>query len=231
MYRFRAPALPAFVFVFCGLVFALLPSPAKAQVLYGSIVGNVKDPSGAAVVAASVTITQMQTNQSRQTATNESGGYDFSTVPSGSYTVVVTAPGFSTFTEEQVLVTINNVTRVDVTLKVGAVAETVQVTAETAALQTDRPDVRAEITSDTLENLPMPVDRNYQSLFVTIPGFAPPDQAHSIPSNPSRAMTFNVNGVSRSSNNTRIDGASGTNVWLPHMTSFRRRRPSSPSTL
>ena len=105
-------------------------------------------------------------------------------------------------------------------LKVGAVAETVQVTAETAMLQTDRPDVRAEITSSDLENIPMPADRNYQSLFVTIPGFSPPDQAHSIPSNPSRAMTFNVNGVSRSSNNTRIDGASGTNVWLPHMTSY-----------
>ncbi|MBI3696582.1 MAG: TonB-dependent receptor, partial [Acidobacteria bacterium] len=216
----RAPAAPANALILCGLVFALLPSAAKAQVLYGSIVGNVKDPSGAAVVGASVTITQKQTDQSRQTATNESGGYDFSTVPSGSYTVLVTAPGFSTFTEEQVLVTINNVTRVDITLKVGAVAETVQVTADTAALQTDRPDVRAEITTDALENVPMPVDRNYQSLFVTIPGFSPPDQAHSTPSNPSRAMTFNVNGVSRSSNNTRIDGASGTNVWLPHMTSY-----------
>jgi hypothetical protein len=192
----------------------------EAQVLYGSVVGNVKDPAGAAVAGAAVSVTHRETNQSRQTVTNETGGYAFPTIPGGSYSLQVTAPGFRTFREEQVTVAINNVTRVDVALEVGAVTETVQVTAQTTSLQTDRPDVRAEITSDEVENLPMPVDRNYQSLFVTIPGFSPPDQAHSIPSNPSRAMTFNVNGVSRSSNNTRIDGASGTNVWLPHMTSY-----------
>jgi hypothetical protein len=171
-------------------------------------------------VGATVTVTHQQTSQARRTASNESGAYEFSTVPSGSYSVLVTASGFTSFTQDQVVVALNNVTRVDVTLKVGAVAETVLVTAQTATLQTDRPDVRAEITSDELENLPLPVDRNYQSLFEALPGFSPPDQAHSIPSNPSRAMTFNVNGVSRSSNNTRIDGASGTNVWLPHMTSY-----------
>ena len=212
--------MSGFVLVLCGVILAAFSSPASGQVLYGSLVGNVSDPSGGAVAGASVTITHQQTNQSRQTATNESGSYTFSTVPSGSFTVQVTVPGFSAFTQEDVLVAINNVTRVDVTLKVGGVSETVLVTAATQALQTDRHDVRAEITSDEIENLPMPVDRNYQSLFVTIPGFSPPDQAHSIPSNPSRAMTFNVNGASRSSNNTRIDGASGTNVWLPHMTSY-----------
>src|SRR5713226_6083454 len=205
--------------VVCCFVLAF-PSSAKAQVLYGSIVGNVKDPSGGAVINATVTITHKQTNQSRQAVTNESGAYAFSTVPSGSYSVTMTAAGFTAFAAEQVVVMTNNVTRVDATLKVGAVSEVVQVTAEAATLQTDRPDVRAEITSSDLENIPMAVDRNYQGLFVTIPGFSPPDQAHSVPSNPSRAMTFNVNGVSRSSNNTCIDGASGTNVWLPHMTSY-----------
>ncbi len=215
----RIPAFAAAAFILCGFVFASLPA-ASAQILYGSIVGNVKDPTGAAIPGAAVTITQSETNQSRQAAANENGAYTFSTVSSGSYVVRVAAPGFSTFTEQQVLVTINNITRVDVTMKVGAVSETVLVTAETATLQTDRADVRAEITSATLDNTPIPVDRNYQALFVTIPGFSPPDQAHSIPSNPSRAMTFNVNGVSRSGNNTRIDGATGTNVWLPHMTSY-----------
>ncbi len=217
MSRFWVPAL---ALVFCGLVLALLPTAAEAQVLYGSIVGNVKDPTGAAVPGATVTITHRQTNQARRTITNDTGAYTFSTVSSGSYSIQVAAPGFTTFVQEQMMVAINDVTRVDVTLKLGSVSETVVVTAETATLQTDRSDVRAEITSEMLENLPMPEDRNYQSLFLTIPGFAPPDQAHSIPSNPSRAMTFNVNGVSRSGNNTRIDGATGTNVWLPHMTSY-----------
>ena len=52
------------------------------------------------------------------------------------------------------------------------------------------------------------------------PGGTPPADAHSIPSNPSRALVFNVNGASRSSNNTRIDGVSTTNIWLPHMTGY-----------
>ena len=66
----------------------------------------------------------------------------------------------------------------------------------------------------------MPIGRNYQQLFKLLPGFTPPADAHSIPSNPSRALVFNVNGASRSSNNTRIDGVSTTNVWLPHVAAY-----------
>ena len=66
----------------------------------------------------------------------------------------------------------------------------------------------------------MPIGRNYQQLFKTLPGFTPPADAHSIPSNPSRALVFNVNGASRSSNNTRIDGVSTTNIWLPHVAAY-----------
>ena len=66
----------------------------------------------------------------------------------------------------------------------------------------------------------MPIGRNYQQLFKVIPGFTPPADAHSIPSNPSRALVFNVNGASRSSNNTRIDGVSTTNIWLPHVAAY-----------
>jgi hypothetical protein len=62
--------------------------------------------------------------------------------------------------------------------------------------------------------------RNYQELFKTLPGITPPENAHSIPSNPSRSLVFNVNGASRSSNNTRIDGVSTTNIWLPHVTGY-----------
>src|SRR4029079_16887698 len=51
-------------------------------------------------------------------------------------------------------------------------------------------------------------------------GFTPPADAHSVPSNPSRALVFNVNGASRSANNIRIDGVSTTNVWLPHVAAY-----------
>src|SRR5262249_8192782 len=98
--------------------------------------------------------------------------------------------------------------------------ESVLVAAHAAVLQTDRSEVRAEVTSKTLENLPVPLGRNYQQLFRALPGFAPPSNAHSIPSNPSRALVLNVNGTSRSSNNTRLDGATSANIQLPWVSAY-----------
>ena len=94
------------------------------------------------------------------------------------------------------------------------------VEASAATLQTDRAEVRQEVTEKTLRNVPLPLARNYQMMFVTVPGFSPPQNAHSVPTNPSRAVRFSVNGTSRSNNNTRIDGASSTNIWVPHMTGY-----------
>ena len=80
--------------------------------------------------------------------------------------------------------------------------------------------MREELRARELQDLPVPVGRNYQELFATLPGFTPPADAHSIPSNPSRALTFNVNGASNQGNNTRIDGVSSTNIWLPHVVAY-----------
>ena len=191
-----------------------------AQVLYGSIVGNVTDASGAGIPGATVTATHNETKASREAITGPSGAYRFPTVQSGTYTVVVNLQGFRPYSNTQVPVTLNSVSRVDVPLQVGALTESIQVTAEQPILQTDRAEVRAELTSKELTNLPVPMGRNYQQLFRVLPGFTPPEDAHSIPSNPSRALVFNVNGASRSSNNTRIDGVSSTNLWLPHVTAY-----------
>ena len=105
-----------------------------------------------------------------------------------------------------VTVSINTVSRIDLVMEVGAVTETVNVSASAAMLQTDRAEVRAEITTKTLSNLPVPPGRNYQGLFILLPGFTPPENRHSVPGNPSRALVFSVNGTSGQSNNTRIDG-------------------------
>src|SRR5688572_22157835 len=191
-----------------------------AQVLYGSLVGNVKDHTGAVIPGADVTITQQETNQSRSAATDETGSYSFPAVRTGTYTVKVSLSGFKEFAKTDVSVTLNSTTRIDVTLEVGAVTETVTVTGLTPMLQTDRAEVRAEITEAELQDLPVPLGRNYQHLFDNIPGFTPPEEAHSIQSNPSRSLAFNVNGVSRSTNNTRIEGASSINPWLPHVTAY-----------
>ena len=210
--------------IFCAAAAALLAlfgaADARAQVLYGSIVGNVRDASEAPVPAAIVSATNTQTNQSRQTLTTDSGGYTFSTLPTGTYDIVIRRDGFQTVTRSGIPVTINSVARVDVSLQVGTVNETVDVTAAAPLLQSDRSEVGAEIATRTLRDLPVPAGRNYQNLFVAVQGFSPPANQHSVPTNPARALRFNVNGTSASSNNVRVDGASQYNVWLPHITAY-----------
>ena len=191
-----------------------------AQVLYGSIVGNVRDASGAVLPGATVVVTHDETKATRETTTDAAGAYRFSTVQPGTYTIVVTMTGFQPFTRGGVPVTLNSVARVDAALGVGTLQENVTVSAESALLQTERAEVREELRARELQDLPVPVGRNYQELFATLPGFTPPADAHSIPSNPSRALTFNVNGASNQGNNTRIDGVSSTNVWLPHVVAY-----------
>jgi hypothetical protein len=202
------------------LVALTIPTAARAQVLYGSITGNVADTSGAVVAGATVTITHKETGQSRDGVTNTNGIYDFPTLQAGTYSIRVSKSGFKTVTKENVAVTLNTVTRADISVEVGQVTESVLITAGAAQLKTDRAEVSSELTSRPLRDLPVALGRNYQNLFRTLPGITPPENAHSIPSNPSRALVFNVNGASRSSNNTRIDGVSTTNVWLPHVTAY-----------
>ena len=192
----------------------------EAQVLYGSIVGTVRDSTGGVLPGATVTITQQETKATRETVSDGSGAYRFPNLQAGTYTVVVHMTGFQTFTRTDVSVTLNSVARVEAALGVSQLQETVTVSSERATLQTDRAEVREELRTRELTDLPVTVGRNYQELFATLPGFTPPADAHSVPSNPSRALTFNVNGASNQGNNTRIDGVSSTNVWLPHVVAY-----------
>lgn len=203
------------------VVFAAAGAPvADAQVLYGSITGNVVDSTGAAMPGATVKIEQIETQLTRELVTDAVGAYHFTAVPTGTYTITISMTGFRGFSRREVPVSLNSVARVDAKLEIGQLNENVMVSGESPVLQTDRAEVRAELKAKELQNLPVPLGRNYQQLFKVIPGFTPPADAHSIPSNPSRALVFNVNGASRSSNNTRIDGVSTTNIWLPHVAAY-----------
>src|SRR5260370_20935629 len=70
--------------------------PAQAQLLQGSIIGNVTDASQAAVVGAKVVAVDQETNFTRDTLTNNAGGYNLPTLPPGTFTLTVTAPSFQT---------------------------------------------------------------------------------------------------------------------------------------
>ncbi|HKS75122.1 MAG TPA: TonB-dependent receptor [Terriglobales bacterium] len=209
--------------VFAGIVFATIlaaPRAGIAQVLYGTLVGHVTDPSGAAVPGVKVTITDQGTNIQASTTTNSSGDYTFSTIVAGTYTLQITQQGFQTYKRTDVPVTINAVARADVTLTIGAVTQTVEVTGARPILQTDTSEVHANIDTPALSNIPVPLGRNYQQIYRAEPGFSPPSNSHSYPTNPARALSFNVNGTSNNQNNTRIDGVSTYNIQLPHVNSY-----------
>lgn len=198
----------------------VLTLPVEGQVLYGSLVGNITDPSSAAVPGATVRLVNEQTGVSQEGTTNAQGQYLFSNVQSGAYRIVCGASGFQTYQRSGIVVGSNEVVRVDVMLQLGETTETVVVTDAIGGLQTDRSDVRKELTSRDVNNLPVPGYRNFQSLLGLVPGVTPPADSNSIAGNPAGSLVANVNGTSNSNNNTRVDGASNTYLWLPHLTAY-----------
>ena len=153
-------------------------------VLCGPILGDVKDASGASVPGAAVVVTNKSTSLTRQTVTDEAGRFNFGDLPAGIYSFKASRQGFKTFEQTPVTVNINSVTRVDVTLEIGSIGDTVTVNAEPPMLQTETAEVHQNLTGAELTNLPVPLGRNYQQVYRMLPGFAPPVNSHSIPTNP-----------------------------------------------
>src|SRR6185295_743125 len=121
-----------------AVLLALNNHPANAQVLFGSMVGNVTDATDSAVPGANVKITDLGTNEVRTFTANQNGAYNAVNLPAGTYSIEITKEGFRTFATSNVLLNQNNVVRVDARLEVGAQTDKIEVTAEAAALQTDR---------------------------------------------------------------------------------------------
>jgi len=190
-----------------------------AQVLYGSLTGNVTDPSGAAVPGAKVVALDTDTGVIRETNTDERGVFQFANVQSGPYKVTVTASSFQTVVQSGVRVNANEVRRADFTLKIAQTSETIEVSASSTILQTDKADVHQEITSTEVAELPYNggEGRNFQSLLFLIPGAGIPGtiEANSEAGNPQRAQTLFMNGVSSTGNSTKLDGATVSYPWLP----------------
>src|SRR5260370_34467285 len=189
--------------------------PARAQVLYGSIVGTVQDVSGSAVPGATVAITNNATGQSHETINSNDGLYSFVDILPGPYTVTVTAKGFRTSRTTNTQVSINTVTRVDAQLQVGERAETVTVEAASATIQTDSADLHVSLGSREVTQLPLPGYRNYQTLINLVPGATPASYQNAVSASPARSLNTNINGTTNTSNNTRLDGALNMRGSLP----------------
>jgi len=197
-------------------------SPLRAQVLYGSLTGNVTDPSGASVPNVKVEVKHTGTGIAKTAVSDERGLYLFNDLQPGDYNITVSAPSFATRVLAGAVVSANAVLRVDVVLQVSQISESVIVSASAVTLQTDRADINNQIRSSQITDLPLinSQGRNFQILYKILPGFTPPAEAHSDAGNPQRSMVTQVNGMPQSSNATRLDGATISYPWLPRIVAY-----------
>ena len=159
------------LFVACLLVFvgSLAGGIAAAQEAEGRIVGNVTDQTGAAVVGARVTVTNVGTQISRSTATDKNGFYEVLSLPIGSYKVTIEMSGFRKQAFEHQALQINQSLRLDANLEVGQQNEVVEVTGQAANVETVNQTVGTSIVGETIQRAPLN-GRNVLDLAKLLPG-------------------------------------------------------------
>src|SRR5262245_15825887 len=130
------------------------PRGVNAQVLYGSLTGNVTDQSGAVVAGAKVEALNIGTGVSTSVVTDERGAYHFNNLQAGIYKVTVTSQTFKALAQDNVSIEVNKVRRLDAQLQVGDVTAVVQINSTTDALQTERADVNFVQGARQVNDLP-----------------------------------------------------------------------------
>src|SRR5262249_24238834 len=132
-----------------------MPRGAGAQVLYGSLTGNVTDSTGAVVTGAKVDAQNIATGVSTIVNGDDRGPYLFSNLQAGVYKVTITAQGIKSLTQENVRIEANTTRRLDAQMQVGDVTATIQISADTPTLQTERADVNITQSARQINNLPL----------------------------------------------------------------------------
>ena len=158
-----------------GLValFLLFSSLALAQRDMGTLTGTVTDPSGAVVPGATVTISEVSTGQNYKLQTSSSGDFTRPALSPGTYTVTAEAKGFRRVAQENVLVTGGSRVGITLTLAVGEISETVQVTGEAPLLQNESTNLGAQLSSSTVSSMPLGGQRVFTYLARLSPGVVP----------------------------------------------------------
>ncbi len=195
-------------------------TPAVAQSLYGSLVGDVLDPSGSSIASSTLTISNAATGFTAEVKADDAGRFSVSNLLPGDYDLRVSSAGFKTQTRKAIRVSAGGVSRVDFKMEVGAITDQITVEATATILQTDKADTHTEFDRKQFANLPMSGFRNYQSIINLVPGATPAALQNSITDSPGRSLRTNINGTNANNNVTRIDGAASVNLWLPHHTGY-----------
>ncbi len=195
--------------------FLLTAVPGWSQAVYGTIVGTVADPSGAAVPGAKVVITDMGRDITQSTTTNESGNFTQRFLIVGRYRVRVEAGGFQAYVQENIPVSVDTELRVDVRLQVGEMSQTVEVTSEAGILKTERSDVAATYTERTVTELPV-LNRRFTNFQLMTPGVVafPTSLTAASAENPQGSYRMLVNGQSFAGTSHLLDGTDNHDAVL-----------------
>jgi hypothetical protein len=195
------------------VVCLFLSTPAFAQTL-GTITGEVRDSSGAAIPGATVTAQNVATNAARTQQSNEVGAFAFPAMPPGSYLVKAELQGFRT-AQNSVELHVEETLRVTLSLEIGGIAETTEVTAVTSLITTENATVGTVIENRRIVELPLN-GRNYLSLIALSPnvsaGFAGAGQAGDRQGGSRANQQISISGQRREFNYYTLDGVDNTDV-------------------
>jgi hypothetical protein len=175
-----------------------------SQTVTGSIVGTVTDPDGALIAGAKITLTSETTRAVREIKTDRDGNFTFSAVVPGTYTITVEQTGFKRFDRTGIDLLPNDHLSVGpIRLEVGAMTESVRVTAEGAMIQTASSERSGVVTSEQVRNLTI-VSRDFSVLASLQPGVVYNGAAET--QSFSQSARYNVNGGRTTQNNITVDG-------------------------
>ncbi|MDT5157922.1 MAG: hypothetical protein QOH51_2279 [Acidobacteriota bacterium] len=187
--------------VFC-LAFGAANAAAQSTT-QGAVGGTVKDPQGAVVANASITVKNEETNKETSATTDSEGRFRVVQLDPGNYSVTINATGFSAFTQQKVVVEVGRVTSIDAALTVGGAQETVQVTSEAPAINTTQQDFSTNINQVSINNLPTN-GRRWSNLAILTPG--------TVPDGTFGLISFR--GISGLLNNNTVDGGDNNQAFF-----------------
>src|ERR1700676_1087170 len=193
--------------VLCLVVTGIFGLRLSAQTSYGSVAGTVTDASGASIVDAEVTITNVASGEKRVQPTGSDGVYNFVNLVPGTYRVEVEKAGFKRAVHTDVIVDVDQTVRIDLTLQVGEASQTVEVTGETPLLQPETSSLGQVIEGQKIAELPLN-GRNVFNLITLAPSVVPQGSAGGTPVgvNPFGWGNYQVNGSFGNESAEYLDG-------------------------
>ena len=177
----------------------------------GQLTGNVTDQSGSAVPDATVTMTQVGTNEVRTVTTSEDGNYTIPNLSVGTYRLSVTKNGFKEAAVGSVVINVANVTRQNIALEIGQLSEVVEITADAVQVQTQTGTVGEVVSGEQVRELPLN-GRSFVQLTQLQPGVAAANNFDSKSKGLFGGVDFSVNGNSSQSNLFLTDGANNNDT-------------------